>query len=247
MSLHYGQFLPPNISDCTAWFDAADANSITLNGTDVAQWNDKSGNDNHIAQGTAAYQPAYQATGWSGADPTIYFNGGNDYLRAITIGRNVIDTGDMTVIVAINRTAGGSAYLFSQYATGETLPTNNLFSTQLIDPNHEIVWEFGAGTNEIVDTLVTGSVNNAVYYFNRNTTALTVDFISIDAGATVTALNLAYANQAAGGTDTYFMMGGLYTAWNIDASISEFIVYKRVLTEGERLLVTNYLRNKWGI
>lgn len=41
------------------WLDAADASTITLNGSNVSQWNDKSGNNNHVVQSTAANQPAY--------------------------------------------------------------------------------------------------------------------------------------------------------------------------------------------
>lgn len=41
------------------WLDAADASTITLNGTTVSQWNDKSGNGRNAVQVTAASQPVY--------------------------------------------------------------------------------------------------------------------------------------------------------------------------------------------
>ncbi len=44
-----------------AWYDAADASSITLVDDKVSKWNDKSGNNRHASQGTAANRPAYKA------------------------------------------------------------------------------------------------------------------------------------------------------------------------------------------
>jgi len=48
------------------WLDAEDTASITLNGSTVSQWDDKSGNDRHVSQATAAAQPSYQTTGLNG-------------------------------------------------------------------------------------------------------------------------------------------------------------------------------------
>jgi hypothetical protein len=41
------------------WLDAADASTITLNGSTVSQWNDKSGNSRNAVQATTTYQPLY--------------------------------------------------------------------------------------------------------------------------------------------------------------------------------------------
>jgi len=242
----HGQFLPPNISDCTAWFDAADANSITLDGTAVTQWNDKSGNDNHIAQGTAANQPTYQAAGWAGADPTVYFDGTSDYLEAIDIGDNILDNGDLTVIMALRMIdLGGTRYLFSARDGG----TYNQFSLLFLGAGlatPKLLWEYGV-LDETVNIGVAGTANESIYYMNRNTVALTADFIAINAGTTNTDLNRVYINQADARPTVTFQLGAIGSAIFCESVISEFIVYKRVLTEGERLLVTNYLRNKWGV
>jgi hypothetical protein len=47
---------PANITT-SAWYDAADASTITESGGSVSQWDDKSGNDNHVVQGDGALQP----------------------------------------------------------------------------------------------------------------------------------------------------------------------------------------------
>ena len=61
------------------WLDAADSSTITLNGSTVSQWNDKSGNGRHVSQATAASQPTYTPNGLNGK-PTLIFDGVNDHL-----------------------------------------------------------------------------------------------------------------------------------------------------------------------
>lgn len=68
------------------WLDAEDAASITLNGSTVSQWNDKSGNGRNVSQATAALQPTYSATGMLGKPTLDWGNVLNDKVltRAIS-------------------------------------------------------------------------------------------------------------------------------------------------------------------
>jgi hypothetical protein len=71
------------------WLDAADAGTITLSGSNVVQWNDKSPNGYHVSNGTAATQPDYLATGFNGK-PTLQVTAGDFLERGVTaLGRNV--------------------------------------------------------------------------------------------------------------------------------------------------------------
>lgn len=56
-------FDPRNISGLRLWLDAADAASVTLNGSTVSAINDKSGNGRHATQATAISQPTFTANG----------------------------------------------------------------------------------------------------------------------------------------------------------------------------------------
>ena len=53
----------PSIITTALWQDAADSATITLNGSAVSEWRDKSVNARHTAQATAAMQPARVANG----------------------------------------------------------------------------------------------------------------------------------------------------------------------------------------
>lgn len=58
------------------WLDAEDTGTITLNGSTVSQWSDKSGNARNATQATGALQPTYVSTGLNGK-PTVNFTVSN--------------------------------------------------------------------------------------------------------------------------------------------------------------------------
>jgi len=88
---------PAELTDLALWLDAADSSTITLNGSTVSQWDDKSGNNNNASQATATLQPSL-----SGND--IIFDGADD-------GFNL--TSQVLGEMYIYTVARGSGYLFS--------------------------------------------------------------------------------------------------------------------------------------
>lgn len=75
-------FTPADLSPAF-WYDASNSGSITLNGSNVSQWNDLSGNSRHLTQGTAASQPAYVSAGQNGLN-IVTFDGVDDALSRAT-------------------------------------------------------------------------------------------------------------------------------------------------------------------
>lgn len=69
----------PSMLGPTLWLDAADAGTITLNGSTVSRWSDKSGTGNHAVNANASAQPAYQATGFNNR-PALFFDAADDFL-----------------------------------------------------------------------------------------------------------------------------------------------------------------------
>jgi hypothetical protein len=59
------------------WFDCSDSGAIVLNGSAISQLTDKSGNNRHAAQATAAYQPLLENSGakFDGSDDLLPFDG----------------------------------------------------------------------------------------------------------------------------------------------------------------------------
>ena len=54
------------------WLDAAEADTVVLNGSTVSQWQDKSGLGNHVSSATVGTQPTYLTTAFGGL-PTLSF------------------------------------------------------------------------------------------------------------------------------------------------------------------------------
>ena len=72
-----GGFNPADYGTVAWWLRGDDK---TLNGADVASWNDKSGNARHYAQGTPARQPLFVASAING-QPGVQFDAANtEYL-----------------------------------------------------------------------------------------------------------------------------------------------------------------------
>lgn len=72
-------FWTPAQLSTALWLDAADASTITLNGSTVSQWRDKSGNARNASQATAASQPAYSTSAINGK-PAVVTDGVDDGL-----------------------------------------------------------------------------------------------------------------------------------------------------------------------
>lgn len=81
------------------WLDADDASTLTLNGSTVAQWNDKSGNGRHVAQATGSNQPTYNLTGFN-SNPAVVFDGSNDNL--FRNAQTLPDSGSIFLVLRYN-------------------------------------------------------------------------------------------------------------------------------------------------
>ena len=75
----FGLWTPDQLPNLALWLDADDASTITLNGSNVTQWSDKSGNNHHHVQANAANQPPLIAAAI----------GGKPALQATTAGQLV--------------------------------------------------------------------------------------------------------------------------------------------------------------
>jgi len=67
-----GRTWTPSQISTALWLDAADSSTITLNGSTVSQWNDKSGNGRHATQTTAANQPTYSVAALNGKSSIVW-------------------------------------------------------------------------------------------------------------------------------------------------------------------------------
>lgn len=128
------------------WLDAEDMDSITLNGSTVSQWNDKSVNAYHLTQPTAANQPLYDATLLNGK-PALNFN----LNRGL---RRLVESGSIKSIVTVIKSDTTFWRTYHAMLTGTTIATRLVITRQndtgLHSPFPQEVWR--NGESKIIST-----------------------------------------------------------------------------------------------
>jgi hypothetical protein len=222
-------------TNLSLWLDADEASTITLNGSTVSQWNDKSGNGRHATQGTASAQPAYTASGLNGR-PVLTFDSTNDFLgTALTLPHPL----SMYAVAQFNPLGGvnarailGSGNL--SYALGylNAAPASNAYA--LWNPN----------------------VNGGAYI--NNTTGLGPVVVgsttaSNDENTWNTYVNGSNAGQTISDTGTPNAPSPILIGWTGNGSeywsgpIAEVVVLSQTMTTADRQRVEGYLAHKWGL
>jgi hypothetical protein len=222
------------------WFDAADASTITLNGSTVSQWNDKSGNSRNISQGTTANQPTY-----SSVNSEIVFDGSNDILSNASVG--AADLVSVTIIAVIKMNSGGGTEDVLM-GIGET-GTAGRIRAFYRSPNQTTVgfagwaadvatsthsWDIGGGYH-IFSTWNTALGASSNVRLSRDGVTPTVHSTS---GSLVASLNGFSVGSLRGA-----LVGNYYSA----ISVKEIIVLYSAVTDTNRQLIEGYLAWKWGL
>ena len=212
-------FNPTSISGCALWLDASDRNTLSLVGTLVNQWNDKSGNERNA---TAIVSPTYSGN-------SIVFNGSaTGFTTSLSASTNV----ESGFIVAQCANIGGSNTILGG---GNILSGGRQFRIatniiQTIKQDVEAVLATGASLS-----------NNTVFlleYVNNGTTLTHYNNGSSYASGSSLAYSAGITTSIGRRSDTQESYNG---------SINEIIVYSTALSNTQRQQVEGYLAWKWGL
>lgn len=230
----YSDFDPRVPAGCALWLDGADSNAMTLSGSDVTVWKDKSGSGYNASQATAINQPTFDGSG-------IVFNGTsaflqitnpairptNAYVVVNTTGgiRNLITKGFSTGVgdLEYSLRAGSTSVNVRYVNSADTLSSNaytGISDTTLI----ETTWD---------DTTVNLYTNGV----SQSSSALAGPQKTVTTGATDMRIGAAFSDTDNASTPTSFYAGTIY----------EIIMYSNALTTSNRQAVEGYLARKWGI
>ena len=241
-------FVPTDIADLALWIDAADASTITLDGSgNVEQWNDKSGNGRNLTQATVLNRPAYVANIVNGL-PVVRTNGTNslietalypatdwygasgDQVTIISLFKKVVDSGRFMFALSQNIASGASAQSF------------------LIDRQPP-----GVGTADMIGKTATDVENLSAA--PAIGTALTMESITWQSPAAYT-LRRYISGAATDYTSTAALTGvmdanqkfsiGSGAAQAVSADFCEHLIYTRKLLTSEIEQIEAYLLAKWG-
>ena len=232
------------------WLDANDSATITLNGTTVSQWDDKSGTGNHVSNGNAGSQPTYQATGFNSL-PTVSFDGSDDVLGKSSV-IDLPNTGDLFygVVYKMDTTSGIWNWIVGHRSAVNTA-TNGSIGIQRAGGDNQI----GTHNTDVADVRVSVAVTSLTV--NRIATMGRTGGTNGNGGTiTVTATEPSQPSYLSSGTQgwtsssgTYLQIGGQQQGGTnfLDGQISEVIACNRNLTTDERQKFEGYLAWKWNV
>lgn len=264
-----GAFTPRSISGLAAWYDAADASTLTI-ATGVSQWADKSGNGRTLRQSTGNNQPLSTTRTLNGKT-VLEFDGTNDVLsyvdgnglpiydihlatpRAVTVfGAFASDTGNaIRDLVGLQR-------------TGKNCNDTGVYVRRHVNLSGSVEFAAGAGDSTSNDQ----STKNNIRGFANTSTAAMVVSLTLSASAsqyeaqlngTTQSLTTRYGTLPTSGfiqegTGGHTLdIGSTRNSGNTvgsavwDGIVGEILIYTRALTSTERAAITRYLGRKWGI
>lgn len=244
-------FSPLSVPGCSVWLDAADATTITLNGSGVSQWRDKSTNGFLFTQSTAGNQPTYSTNSLNGqatlqftAANSTYLGGGTNY----AVGTNSFAI--FAVFKFSDTTTNGSVFNKALYGGQQgriifVRENSGTFNFRIADPVNE--------NNSFADTYAGNTYRIMCMTYNRTAGA---GFI-FNNGTLVSSYT---ADKTTNLTNTDNMIIGGYNngsgtaspptaGFYLNGNIAEIICYTNSydMTLGTQQQIEGYLASKWGI
>lgn len=210
------------------WLDAEDTASITLNGATVSQWSDKSGNNRHATQTTAASQPQYQSNEIVGKNAVRFLNDFLNFDGSFLVNSNYH-------ICAVAKRYS-SALTFILGGSGQQLNANLHFGWRA--DTQFTIDQYGNG---ITGTVQAYSASTSVAIAGTDLSQSTGKYLRYNGSGIGNNLNLsplvAYADSAI----------GLFIGATYDFSLGEIVIINNSLSTPDCQKLEGYLAWKWGL
>ncbi|MFM6394347.1 MAG: hypothetical protein ACKPFH_18075 [Dolichospermum sp.] len=218
------KLLTPAQISTALWLDAADSSTITLNGSNVSQWNDKSGNGRNATQATAARQPTLVGNRiqFDGSRFLICQPGWGNYWEWFLVLK--FDRTDVLQVPIRDSPMPNSTAL-----VGYHFDSNNFYRVRnTSNPNYSssISNEFGTAMR--------------IHGYSSRTTNIAHTFVD---GVEKTNWNV----SGDMGTSLYLGTNGTFVSNGIEGSIYEFVLLSQEASNSTRQLIEGYLAWKWGL
>ena len=250
-------FNPVDIPVCALWLDGADASTLSLSGTGVMSWTDKSKQLTFNVL-NSGYYPTFSAS--SG----LFFNNPQPYITGSTQG---LFTHTQWTLPDQNFTVFCASYPYA-----ETVASNNsyrnacFFGTGSYTSPPNVIFSIENGASGYSTDLILLDYNGsnwgqAINCSTNTTSTPRVDVLVSKKGATsgwnfINGVENSYTGyNTYSGSQTNYPINvsyiGAYTSTvqgsrNFNGYIYEIIVYETALSSSDRQIVEGYLANKWN-
>jgi hypothetical protein len=228
---------PARISGLSVWLDAMDTSTVTLNGSRVTQWSDKSGNNRNLSQGTLANAPNYtsvnsrQMIDFVRANKTFLLNASisqiyTNFTLYLIIQRKNIPTDSERFFVAVP----------VAYATDWNTTTGFSFNTpiELASNGSGTVSPDNTNLNITMYSIATQN-NGANVFKNGSRTVL----INRNMGLNGNSIGILLGSGTNGGINTL--------SEQFNGYMGEVVLFFSTLTVSQQQQVEGYLAWKWGL
>jgi hypothetical protein len=219
------------------------ADTLSIGTTVVSNWSDQSGNDRDANASNAGSSPSYIANNPVFCDrPAVSFDGNDTLSSAMSSDMNINGNNPRTIFVVFSPDNTNSSnmlgyginatnQLFDVAAANEKL-SGHFYQTPFINGNEKVSLD-----QMTVGTVSYNGTRFKAYQHDETFSGLTTDYNS----KSVTGQDLNTGNSA------FFIGSGVYTQYNqFQGDIAEILVYSQALSDSDRILVDNYLYNKYA-
>lgn len=241
VSIQFNLWGPNSLTNLAVWLDASDSTTIrtgaggisqATSGDAVSVWQDKSGNNRHANQTTAARQPIYNSTAWTGSLPTITFDGNDD---GLVVNAFTMQNYSIGLITRLSSVSNVKAYLTKRTSTANGffwfLYTSNLLN-----------WDQSGSGNRISTTHTPTAGTDYIYTLVRPTTG-TNRTQHVNGTQTVSSSN----NPDESNTyDLHIGNDWSSASRGLPGRISELVITTSTLSASDREKLEGYLAWKWG-
>ena len=220
------EFLPTEVSDLSIWLKNGE-------GVAAAQWDDSSGNNNHITQGTGGNQASV-------VDGGLDFEGDNDDHYDLTTGIDLGDNNPFSLFVVLKMESYASQNTILSVASGndkfiemqnvDQIRYRQTGSTAVLKFNTSGLWAL----NEKMLVTITKNTSRALTVYK---------------GGGEEAQSGASTSTAGSGAFTANQFGGRSSGpdRDFDGIIYEFLLYEKLVSTAELTDIHTYLKNKHGV
>jgi len=210
------------------WLDAADASTITLNGSTVSQWNDKSGNGRNVSQPTASAQPTSNTRTLNGLN-VLDFN--VDIIARSTPFVTINTPWLVYSVITFDNFTGNPVYIGLQGAQTTHIGWSSNGNIQFYNPATGVVGLSGSVITANTPALV------GVQYDTTNLTGIYNGAAQGSPAVTIPADTALFnIGSHASGASNYF-----------DGAIGEIVFIQSTVSLSNRQKLEGYLAWKWGL
>ncbi len=246
--------LPTDVSGLVAWYDAQDIATITKDASNnVSQWNDKSGNNNHVSTSTSTRKPKYLYSGINGL-PSLQGKPDGTNTSFLTVTDNSsLACSELTIFVVAQRNTdtGARETFVNKYVTtaGQrewwVFVETNDSSAFTLSKDGTSIGLGGANAGAIT----TGSPLLILDSYN-NTSKLMISSYTLG-GTTFTSSTTYTGGSIFNGTGDMAIFGRDNGASppleGIVGYIGEVIIFNTDISAADKLALSEYLDQKWNL